>query len=147
VEPDDLPVFFEHQMDSEATAMAAFPSREWDAFMQHWGKILKDPATIQKTILFDGIVVGNVVSWVADGRREIGYWLGKPHWGKGIASQALRQFVDGVQFRPLHAHVAKHNVASIRVLEKCGFKVVGEDKCPSSAGGYEVEEFLMALEG
>jgi RimJ/RimL family protein N-acetyltransferase len=46
--------------------------------------------------------------------------------------------------RPLSAHVARHNVASIRVLEKCGFTVVGEGK--GSVRGEEVDEVILALE-
>jgi RimJ/RimL family protein N-acetyltransferase len=46
---------------------------------------------------------------------------GKYHWGKGVATQMLSMFLPLVADRPLHADVAKQNVASIRVLEKCGF--------------------------
>ena len=38
VTQEDLPLFFEHQMDAEATRMAAFPSRDRDAFMAHWAE-------------------------------------------------------------------------------------------------------------
>src|SRR2546426_5743563 len=50
------------------------------------------------------------------GEPNIGYWLGKTHWGKGIASAALAQFLTRIKARPVYAHVAKHNLASIRVL-------------------------------
>lgn len=36
----DLPIFFEHQLDLEATRMAAFPARDREAFMAHWTRIL-----------------------------------------------------------------------------------------------------------
>ena len=50
----DLQTFFEHQRDPEATSMAAFPAREWDAFMSHWRhKVLGDPANEARTILVD----------------------------------------------------------------------------------------------
>jgi RimJ/RimL family protein N-acetyltransferase len=68
-------------------------------------------------------------------------------WGKGIATRALSEFVAGVEARPLHAHVAKHHVASIRVLEKCGFTLSGEDNGPDRAGGTIVEEFIYTLAG
>jgi len=40
VTKEDLPIFFEHQLDAEATRMAAFPSRDRDAFMAHWARIM-----------------------------------------------------------------------------------------------------------
>jgi RimJ/RimL family protein N-acetyltransferase len=45
------------------------------------------------------------------GEREVGYWLGKGYWGKGIATQALKEFLKHIGTRPLYAHVAKHNIA------------------------------------
>jgi RimJ/RimL family protein N-acetyltransferase len=132
----DLPIFFEQQLDPLATQMAAFPSRERDAFMAHWAKILGDPSVITKTILLDGQVAGNIVSFEQMGQTEVGYWLGRQHWGKGIATQALAAFLGHVAARPLYAYVARHNVGSIRVLEKCGFMRCGE----------EHEEVILKLE-
>jgi len=123
----DLPILFEHQLDPAATAMAAFPSRYREAFMAHWARILADDSVVARTILFDGRVTGNVVSWRDEGERLIGYWIGREYWGKGIASAALADFLDVVEDRPLHARVAKHNAGSIRVLEKCGFARCGEN--------------------
>lgn len=143
---DDLAIFFEHQLDREASEMAAFPPREWEAFMAHWTKILEDEAVLKKTVLFDGQVAGNIVSFEQFGKREVGYWIGKEYWGRGIATQALSEFLGHVATRPLYAHVAKHNVASIRVLEKCGFAIVGEDKAFAKVGGKVVEGFILELE-
>jgi RimJ/RimL family protein N-acetyltransferase len=126
VTEDDLSIFFEDQMDPEAAHMAAFPSRDREAFMAHWTRILGDETVITKTIVFDGEVAGNVVSFEWSGRREVGYWIGRRHWGKGIATTALSAFLDHDTRRPLFAGVAKHNLASIRVLEKCGFTIVDE---------------------
>ncbi len=125
----DLPFFFEHQRDEEATRMAAFPSRDRDAFMAHWAKIMGNKAGLLQTIVANGAVAGNIVSWEAEGEPNIGYWLGRSFWGKGIASAALAQFLPKIEARPVYAHVAKHNVASIRVLEKCGFLRTREDVC------------------
>jgi RimJ/RimL family protein N-acetyltransferase len=119
---DDLPIFFEHQREPEANEMAGFPARERDAFMAHWEtKILGDKKNLAKTVVVDGRVAGNVLSWEQDGRREIGYWIGKEFWGRGVATAAVRRLLELVTARPLYAHVVKHNAASIRVLEKCGF--------------------------
>jgi RimJ/RimL family protein N-acetyltransferase len=131
----DLPLFFEHQRDPVATQMAAFPARERAPFMAHWASILADPALAKQTILVDGQPAGNIVSWEQDGQREVGYWLGRAYWGRGIATQALAAFLDQVTPRPLYAYVAKHNIGSRRVLEKCGFILTGEDD----------EDFILVL--
>jgi RimJ/RimL family protein N-acetyltransferase len=123
----DIPVFYEHQLDPEATRMAAFPSRDADAFRAHWSRILADETVVARTILVEGQVAGNVVSFVQDGKREVGYWLGRDYWGRGVASRALVLFLRRLPARPLYAWVARHNVASRRVLEKCDFAVVDED--------------------
>ncbi len=124
----DLLVFFEHQRDPEANAMAAFPARQREAFFTHWlTNVLGKPSAIARTIVVDGEVVGNIGSWASGDERYVGYWLGRLHWGKGIASAALAEFLASHEHaRPLHAHVALHNVGSIRVLENCGFRLVGE---------------------
>lgn len=123
----DLPIFFEQQLDPVATQMAAFPARDREAFMAHWARIMADESNILKTILEGDRVTGNIVSWEHDGRREVGYWLGREFWGKGIATRALSLFLEQVTARPLYAHVIKHNRASIRVLQKCGFTLIGEE--------------------
>ena len=141
----DLPILFEQQFDPIANQMAAFPARDREAFMAHWAKIMADETNILKAILFDGQIAGNIVSWEQSGEREVGYWLGREYWGKGIATRALAAFLEDVKTRPLYAHVAKHNLASIRVLEKCGFTITGEDKWLSSTGGEEVEDWILTL--
>jgi RimJ/RimL family protein N-acetyltransferase len=122
----DLPLFFEQQRDPVANEMANFPARDREAFMAHWAKILADETNILKTVLCDDQVAGNIVSWEHSGEREVGYWLGREFWGKGIATRALSLFLEQVTTRPLYAYVVKHNIASIRVLEKCGFKKMDE---------------------
>jgi RimJ/RimL family protein N-acetyltransferase len=141
----DLQIFYEQQQDPEAIQMAAFPSRNRNAFMAHWLKILADDSVVIKTILVNGDIAGNIVCFDQLGEREVGYWLGKEYWGKGIASQGLTQFLEYIETRPLYAHVAKHNIASRRVLEKCGFKVAAEDKFFSKIFGKEIEEYILIL--
>ncbi len=143
VTEEDLPVFYENQRDPEASRMAAFPPRDHDAFFAHWRtNILGRAEVCAKTIVADGAVAGHVNGWDAEGRRLVGYWLGREHWGRGVASAALAEFVARHETRrPLHAFVAIANVASVRVLEKCGFvpegaPVRGEDG---------IEELLTVL--
>ena len=127
VEPDDLPIFFEQQLDQEAVRMAGFPSRDRAAFDAHWAKnILGNPAAFIRTIVFAGNVAGHIGSWRQDDLRFVGYWIGREYWGRGAATRALAEMLRIVTERPLHAHVARHNAASIRVLRKCGFELEQE---------------------
>jgi RimJ/RimL family protein N-acetyltransferase len=136
VEPGDLPIFFAQQLDDDAARMAGFPSRNREAFDAHWSKnILGNPTAVIQTILFAGEVAGNIGSWQQDDVRLVGYWIGKEYWGRGVATQALASMLNVVNERPIHAHVVKHNLASIRVLEKCGFRLEHE----------ESEEFVFVL--
>ena len=140
----DLPIFFEHQRDPDAVRMAAFPSRDHDAFMIHWAKLRRTPSNITRTIVCDGQVAGNIGSWIAEDHRLIGYWIGREFWGRGVATAALAAFVAEVKERPLQAFVAEHNVGSIRVLEKCEF-VLSSKHDPSIAGEDGIHEVLYML--
>jgi RimJ/RimL family protein N-acetyltransferase len=149
VKTDDLPIFFVHQLDPEATRLAAFPSRDREAFFAHWTTaILGNPAAVSRTILAGDHVAGNIGAWTdaASHDRLIGYWIGREFWGRGIASAALSQFLRFETTRPLGARVAKHNLGSIRVLEKAGFARVGEEvfSLPGGARGEEFVYFLVA---
>lgn len=121
VRPDDLPVLYAHQADKGAAAMADFPSRDRAAFDAHWAKVLANPANLARVIEVDGVVAGNVGIWDGDGGREIGYWIGREHWGRGVATAAVGLALALEPTRPLHAHVATHNLGSLRVLERNGF--------------------------
>jgi len=142
----DLPVFLIQQQDPQATAMAAFPARDRDAHFAHWASILADQTNILRTIVVDGEVAGNIVSWDQAGKREVGYWLGREFWGRGIATRALSLFLEQVAARPLYAYVAKHNLASRRVLEKCGFVVIGADGVLPENASEPVAEFILRLD-
>ena len=125
---NDLPVFFENQLDQEANYMAAFTAKDptnQEVFTAHWHKILANETGIIKTIIFNEQVAGSVSSYEDEGKPEVTYWLGKEYWGKGIATWALREFLaNHNKIRPIYARVAKDNPGSRRVLEKCGFKVI-----------------------
>ncbi len=142
----DLPIFFDQQLDPEANRMAAFTAKnpaDRDAFRAHWSRILSDQSIAIQSILVDGRVAGHVLSYGEAGKTEVSYWIGREYWGKGIATRALVAFLDQVRVRPVHARVAKDNSASLRVLQKCGFMVTGEDRGFSNARGEEVEEFIL----
>jgi RimJ/RimL family protein N-acetyltransferase len=142
--PGDLLVFFEQQLDPEATRMAAFAPRDQAAFMAHWQNLLVDRKTVVRAIDFRGALAGNLVCWEASGECHVGYWLGKRYWGQGIATAALTQFLNVATPRPLHARAARRNAASVRVLQKCGFTIVGEDAFRGPDGA-ETAEFVLVL--
>ena len=122
----DLPAIFELQRDPDAVAMARVPARDRAAFDANWATIRGDDATTVR-IVDDG--AGGVAGWVLafphDGEPHLGYWIAREHWGRGLATRAVRAFLAEVPARPLRATVATDNVASRRVLEKCGFADLG----------------------
>jgi RimJ/RimL family protein N-acetyltransferase len=128
VTEDDLAILFEQQREPDANRMAAFAARDRDAFWAHWRtNVLGGATTRAKAIVVDGEVAGYVSSWAQDGKRLVAYWLGKAYWGRGIATAALAEFLAHHEpTRPLFADVVLHNVGSIRVLEKCGFRRLGD---------------------
>ena len=145
----DLAAFFDFQLDPDANRMAAFIGRDPSdrpAFMAHWKKILANPTTINRAIVCDGQVAGSVGSYEDGGRPEVTYWIGREYWGRGVATWALTEFLAQVnRARPIYARVAKDNLGSRRVLEKCGFQIIGESKGFARARGEEVEELLLEL--
>jgi RimJ/RimL family protein N-acetyltransferase len=76
-------------------------------------------------IEIDGRVVGHIASFDLEGRRDVTYWNGREDWGRGIATRALQEFLQLEATRPNYAGAASDNAASIRVLTKCGFVIVG----------------------
>lgn len=146
--PGDLPVFFDHQLDPAACYQAAFTVEDpadREAFDARWERILSNEQIIVRTILAGGQVAGYLVLFELYGLPEVGYWLGREFWGRGIATRALQEFLRLVPDRPLYAHAARDNLASVRVLEKCGFQVQGYGRYHSHARGCEVEEVLLEL--
>lgn len=150
VQHSDLDLFFQFQNDPDAIWMAAFtppdPS-DRDAFDRHWRTILADENVVARTIVAGGRVAGHVLKYEHEMGPEVTYWLGREYWGKGIATQALKQFLQVVTTRPVFARAAKDNTASLRVLEKCGFIIYSEGKGHAHARSAEVEEFLLTLSG
>jgi len=123
----DLPILFQQQLDPEAVAMSAYPSKDRGEFMRHWEGILKNKNVTARTILYKEKVAGHILCW-KEGKYEqrVGYWVGKEFWRRGIASAAVTEFLIQVKIRPLYAEVANHNAASKHVLEKNEFELLNE---------------------
>lgn len=148
---EDLESFYTFQKEPEAVHMAAFTAKDpadRDAFDAFWSRILGNEEILIRTILFNGEVAGSVLSYVDEGKPEVSYWIGMDYWGKGIATMALTAFLESVNTsRPIYARVAADNLASRRVLEKCGFRVIGESRGFANARGTEIDELLLELSG
>ncbi|GAA2766132.1 GNAT family N-acetyltransferase [Streptomyces paradoxus] len=150
VHDSDLPVFFRQMNDPESLSMAAFtPEDPSDraAFDTRWSRQRSSPDVVARTILADGDVVGSAAVYGVPGEREVTYWVDRAYWGKGIATQALRALLAEVPERPLYARAASDNAGSLRVLEKCGFRVVAAARGYATARGAEIDETVLLLEG
>jgi RimJ/RimL family protein N-acetyltransferase len=146
---EDLAVLFEQWADPVAARMAAFTAPDHmdrDAFERRWATIRADETKIARVIVVDGEVAGTISSWGNPDGREVTYWIGRSHWGKGIATCALDAFLTIDPSRPFHARVASDNVASRRVLEKCGFRVIATDRGFAGARSAEIEELVLRLD-
>ncbi|GGP70640.1 GNAT family N-acetyltransferase [Streptomyces sindenensis] len=149
VEDADLPLFFAWMSDADATRVAAFtPEDPTDraAFDARWARIRSGSGgVVMRTVLADGVVVGHVGAYGEAGGRQVTDWIARAHWGRGLATAALRAFLDETSTRPLHARAAADNLGSRRVLEKCGFVVTGTDRGFARARGEEIDEVLVTL--
>lgn len=145
VREEDLPIFYAHQCEPAAHRMAVFPPREKEPFIQHWLKILGNAAVTAQAVIADGQLAGNVGSWDQGGRRLVCYWIGQAYWGRGIATKALSALLQIERRRPIFAHVATTNAASIRVLEKCGFRICSESTAADERPSDGVEEYIFEL--
>lgn len=119
----DLPQMFEWQQDLEGNRLAVTYPRSREVFDAHWSQALLDPHVTARAILQDEQFVGYISCYPSDGTALVGYWIDRPHWGQGIATQALKLFCEELVRRPLFAITAGTNQASMRVLQKCGFVV------------------------
>jgi RimJ/RimL family protein N-acetyltransferase len=149
IEDRDLGVLFEHSTDLDAIRMAAFTSPEADdrtSFERRWARLRSDGSTTNRVVEIDGRVVGHIASFDLEGHREVTYWIGREDWGRGIATRALREFLQLEATRPLYARAASDNAASIRVLTKCGFLIVGEGRGFAYGRGEETDEVVLRLD-
>jgi ribosomal-protein-alanine N-acetyltransferase len=147
-EQDELSIFFDFQLDEEARYLAAFTPKDPNnktAYLEKYTKHLADPTINNRTIKVNGVIVGSIAKFVIEDEAEITYWIDKKYWGQGIGTKALQAFLKLEQTRPIHGRVAFDNFGSQRVLEKCGFVKIGEDKGFANARQTEIEEFIYQL--
>lgn len=146
----DFEPFFAHQNEEAARHMAAFvraDSTDPAAYRAHFDRIRRDSTVRIRTLVVDGDVAGSVLSYESEGQPEVSYWLGAQYWGRGLATAALQEFlVDCDDRRPMLARVASDNLASLRVLEKCGFERVEQSRGFAEARGEEIDEWTLRLD-
>jgi RimJ/RimL family protein N-acetyltransferase len=146
----DLDAIYEQMKDPEAVRMAAFTAEDpgdRHAFLAHMSRIRDDPSCVQRVIEADGTIAGTIGSFIMGDRTEVTYWIDRARWGRGIASAALQSFLSSVTTeRPLFARAATDNAASLRVLEKAGFRRIGVDRGFARGRGEEIEETILRLD-
>lgn len=149
--------------DADALARHANDREIWrnlrDAFPHPYGlddarRFLAMVAAQDPTTFFaievDGEAAGGIgLSLHGDVERlsaELGYWLARPHWGRGIMSAAIRAFTrDRMDIHGLvrvYAVPFAHNLASARALEKAGFQCEGRMRRSVIKDG-EIQDSLL----
>lgn len=139
IRPTDKPAFIEHLSCREIyenTLRIPYPytaddADEWLALVAqstrqhgrpvHWA--IREGERLIGCCGFDHLALGR------SHRAEIGYWLARPDWGRGIMTSVIGRLCDHAfgawGLSKLSAYVFAHNAASARVLEKCGFEQEG----------------------
>ncbi len=123
---DDFDQLYQFGLDHESSLMAKVHPRKREDFFQFWAKVIEDPNTYAKTILYQGRVVGLINAFPVEDETHVGYWIDRAHWGKGIGKRSLAEFLKIYRDRPVIAVVANTNIGSIKILESCAFKKIGE---------------------
>ena len=146
---DDLDRLFVSENDDRAVKMAAFTradSSDRPSFDAHYRRIRENPDDTVLAVDDDGVFVGTVGSFPSELGREVTYWIDPGQWGRGLASAALRSFLDVEPARPLFARVAEHNAGSAKVLGRAGFVQVGTERSWAEGLGREVGETVHRLD-
>jgi RimJ/RimL family protein N-acetyltransferase len=142
----DLDAVFDQMRDPEGVWMAAFTAADPSdraAFDAHMAMIRSSADIWFRAVTCEGQLVGTIAAFVSEGDTEVTYWVDRAWWGRGIASRALALLLDQVTTRPLHARAASDNVASLRVLRKSGFEIIGTEVSFAPARGSEIEETIL----
>jgi len=133
--------------------MAAYPPTRED--MSAWFGVheseWREGAAFRFAILLEGHMIGlvDLAEMVGDG-ADLGYWLDEPFWGLGLASEAGAAVVtfafEALGLARLRSGHASDNPASGRVLEKLGFRAVGEIPLPSRSRGEAITQRTYELD-
>jgi RimJ/RimL family protein N-acetyltransferase len=145
----DLDAIYEQMKDPESVRMAAFTAADpadRDAFLSHMSRLRADPRVVHRVIDADGTIAGTIGCFRIDDQTEVTYWIDRALWGRGIASAALQSLLSTVTERPIFARAASDNAASLRVLEKAGFRGIGVNRDFARGREEEIEETILRLD-
>lgn len=145
---NDISLFFENQADDEALFMSAFTSKDpFDkvSYIKKWERLIDLESINMQTILFEGEIAGCVVKFVMDGDSDITYAINKKFWGKGITTEAVRQFLEIEKTRPLFGRTAFDNIASQKILKRNNFALEGENIEFAAARNKKIKEYIYKL--
>jgi RimJ/RimL family protein N-acetyltransferase len=95
LEPRDFDQLFEDQRDPLARHMAAFGAPDADdreAFDRKWERTLASDSIKTRALELNGTLVGYLISFEQEGSRQVGYWISRSYWGRGLATRGLRLF-------------------------------------------------------
>lgn len=122
-------------------------AKQWIEMNRH-----KDPPTSFAIEVNEAVIGGIGVHSKADVYRknvELGYWIAEPYWNLGIATAVVRQMVNytfkTIDVSRIYACVFESNKASMRVLEKNGFKLEGILEKSVYKNGKLLDEYIFAL--
>jgi [ribosomal protein S5]-alanine N-acetyltransferase len=130
-----------------------FPHPYTASNARQWIKLAATPPITNFAIATQDEAIGGIgftiQSDISRRSAEIGYWIGEPHWGRGIATLALgalaRYAFANYDLVRLYATVFEPNQASARVLEKNSFKLEGRLVNSVTKKGQTMDAFLYAL--
>ncbi|MGB3185653.1 MAG: GNAT family N-acetyltransferase [Ornithinimicrobium sp.] len=145
---DDLDDLFLWEGDAAATEMAAFTRSDPTdraVFDSHYERVRSDPNITKRAIEESGTFAGMIASFTIESDRELTYWVDPQRWGRGIASEAVRLFIELETQRPLHARTAAQNRGSVTVLERNGFVKIGKETSWADGAAKEVLEHIYRL--
>ncbi|MDP3275693.1 MAG: GNAT family N-acetyltransferase [Deltaproteobacteria bacterium] len=131
--PADLETLFTQQLDPATNLMAGTKPRPREIFFATWKTIfadLNDPdqkhsssIVVPRVMILEGKegveIVGTISRFHRDSKNFVGYFIARPHWGKGFATKALALLLGELshlpQPRPLCANTAATHVIAARV--------------------------------
>jgi RimJ/RimL family protein N-acetyltransferase len=145
----DLENVFELESDVAGSDMIAFLPREPGdrvAFDTHWARIRTDPDVHIWVIEAGGRFAGYALSFLMNGDRQVGYWIVRELWGRGIATAATRAVVAALPERPLWGSTVSDNLGSQRVLQNAGFVFDHIERSHAPRRDAEVDEHVFRLD-
>jgi RimJ/RimL family protein N-acetyltransferase len=153
VEDADLHAFYSYLQDPQAQAMASSSNEDGtdpQAFDAYWHKLRRSPTAVMRTIARaddpEHGVLGHIEVFDDEQRPHVRYWVDREFWGRGIGTQALRRFLDEVvTARPIYARQNRSNEASLVVLKRNGFKLIGQDTGYDAMRARMLDDIILRL--